>query len=228
MAVDAAALCAIQHSVFTTAYRNDLNKDLNDYGRIHVDAEDPACAENASFALSAKVRNQLAWGPTTFQQWLDGYNVALIFGAAQRLGALGYANPGLDEQLRELEGRFKHFAGTPPSGGCGGNELNTCMDDLAGSAAGYAWMAAYKARRRHRNTTADIAAKRELARQFIADALTPVTGPTDRSHGICLRKTETGRATPLCNAGLTELRLGTAVTSARMAISNSSRTASAS
>ena len=70
-----------------------------------------------------------------------------------------------------LEARFDHFVPNPvynephPSGGCGGDALNTCMDDLLGTASGYAWMAAYQSRRPNR--VPDLgAAKRELAEQL--------------------------------------------------------------
>lgn len=207
-----ATACAIDSPNFTTNFRNLPNEDLNDYSRIFIDAEDPDCAVSAMWALTAKIQNELAYDVPSvnpyrqsFQQWLDGYLVAAIFAAAHRLGANGWGTQQLDDQLAALEARFEHFVPNPvfnephPSGGCGGDALNTCMDDLLGTASGYAWMAAYQSRRPNR--VPDLgAAKRELAEQFLRAALTPVQNSSDQDHGICLRLTPiAGSATPLCN-----------------------------
>jgi hypothetical protein len=216
-ALDAAAQCKVYDQAFSSTFRNDANLDLNDYGRIHVDAENPACAEAALYAFTAKLQNHLdnPQGLTlpdpsrpTFQQWLDGYLVSVIFAAAMRIGANGWASHGLDDQLARLEIRFHHYDGdSPPSGPCGGDNLNTCMDDLLGTASGYAWMAAYQARRPNRNTPAQVAATRQLAEQYLVDALSPVTNSTDRSHGVCIRLTPltTGSGFPLCNGTMLDL-----------------------
>lgn len=201
--------CVTYASSFSTTWRNDANADLNDYSRIFIDADDPNCSLAAMYFLAEKVRNELNGSipsqPTkkTFQRWLDGYKVAVIFAAAHRLGANGWAGRELDDQLALLETRFAHFVPTPtdlhPTGDCGGDAVNTCMDDLAGTASGYAWIAAYQRRRPHR--VPDLGyAKRVLAEQYLRDALTPVQHATDRAHGICLRRTPTqGYGFPLCN-----------------------------
>jgi hypothetical protein len=213
IAVNAAAQCKTGDPAFSTTFHNDANWDLNDYARIHVDAEDPNCAQNAMYALTDKVRNELNYSSTTFQQWLDGYIVTFIFAAAQRLGANGWANKDLDDQLALVEDRFQHFTGPPPSGACGGDELNTCMDDLLGSASGYAWIAAYKARRTNRNTAAQIAEKRQLGEQYLSDALTRVMSSTDRGHGVCIRRLPlTGSQYLLCTGDVWDLTQGIAET----------------
>jgi hypothetical protein len=220
-AADAEA-CTTYETPFTTAYRGEANAELNDYSRIFMDADNPNCAQAAMYFLTTKLKNELDSTPPgqptklTFQRWLDGYKVAVIFAAAHRLAANGWIGPDLDVQLARLEGRFAHFVGSvgdeDPSGTCGGDELNTCMDDLVGTASGYAWMAAYQARRPHR--VADLgAAKRTLAENYLRAALTPVQSSTDRAHGICLRYTPLdGYSYPLCNAPISALHNGTAQT----------------
>jgi hypothetical protein len=207
--VDAIA-CVTYVPTFTTAWREDVNADLTDYSRIYVDADNPNCAQAAMYYLTEKVGNELAGTisgkPTkkTFQRWLDGYKVAVIFAAAHRLGANGWAGRTLDDQLALLETRFAHYvpdANDPhPTGLCGGDQMNTCMDDLAGTASGYAWIAAYQRRRPHRVADGGYA-KRLLAEQYLRDALTPVQHPQDtHARGICLRLTPVqGYGFPLCN-----------------------------
>ncbi len=207
----AACVTYVSAPAFTTAYRGNPNGDLGDYSRIFVDADNPNCAEAAMYYLTEKVKNELdspvAGQPTklTFQRWLDGFKVAVIFAAAHRLGANGWAGPDLDVQLARLETRFAHFvptSGDPhPTGICGGDAMNTCMDDLSGTASGYAWIAAYQKRRLNRVADGGYA-KRLLAEQYLRDALTPVQNSTDQGpHGICLRfKPIQGYGYPLCNA----------------------------
>ena len=149
--------------------------------------------------------------PPTFKQWLDGFQVALIYGAALRLGAHGYASPSLDAQLVELAGRFEHNR-NEPSGSCGSDEWNTCMDDEVGTASGYAWMAAYMKRRPALFTQQQVDDKIALAEKHLRKALAPIdpSDPAKRKNGICLRKTPAISPTndykaPLCNGTLAEL-----------------------
>jgi hypothetical protein len=132
-----ASACWTDQQAFNTTFKNDPNADLNDYGRIHQDADDPNCAQAAMYTLTDKLNQHLDYSSTTFQQWLDGFLVAEIYASAMRIGAQGWASQGLDDQLYELAGRFQHNV-TEPSGSCGNNEWNTCMDDLTGTASGYA------------------------------------------------------------------------------------------
>jgi len=197
---------------FRTTYRGSANQDLNDYGRIFEDADDPACAENAMYALTAKVRNHLDADSETFKQWLDGYAVGIIYATALRLGELGYANKELDQVLDypidplkpTLDDRFVHFTGTPPSGACDPETFNTCMDDHAGSALGFAWMAAYKAKRlNHNNTTYDIQPKLDEAEDHIRAAFT----------SVCIRKKPLlSSRTPVCDGTVADLVAGNAET----------------
>jgi hypothetical protein len=208
-----AACATVGVNDFRTTFANDINGDLNDYGRIFQDAGDPACAENALYALTAKVRNHLDYSSTTFQGWLDGYYVALIYGAALRLGEQGWASAGLDEVLdyntnglSTVSGRFIHFTGTPPSGACDPETFNTCMDDHAGSAAGFAWMAAYKAKRLNHNTMlGSVKTKRDAAETHIRQALA----------SVCIRLTPvdaTNTSLPVCDGTVADLIAGDAET----------------
>jgi hypothetical protein len=204
--------CITYQQAFNTTFKNNANYDLNDYGRIHTDAADPNCAQAAMYSLTAKLNNHLDASSTTFQQWLDGFLVAEIYGAAMRIGANGWANQDLDNQLYELEGRFQHNA-TEPSGTCGGDNWNTCMDDLVGTASGYAWMAAYMKQRPNRWTTTQVNNKIALAEQYLRKAMKPVSA-AEPTNGICLRDkpVTSGSYTPLCTGTASELALGTAET----------------
>lgn len=220
VAADATAQCKTYDSAFSAAFRDDANADLQDYGRIHADADgtNPECHLNAMYALEDKVAAHLAARPTTFQRWLDGYLVATIFAAAQRLGANGYATKDLDTQMAALETRFKHFVPTPgdphPSGGCGGDALNTCMDDFMGTASAYAWMAAYQKKRPNRVSQATVDTNIANAKLYLEKGVGRVTGTGDDQHGVCIRNkpVNSGSMVPLCNADVTALINGTAET----------------
>lgn len=217
---DVTAQCKTYDPAFSIAFRDDPNADLQDYGRIHSDADgtNPACHLNAMYALEDKVQAHLAARPTTFQKWLDGYLVATIFAAAQRLGANGYATQELDVQLAALETRFKHFVPGPgephPSGGCGGDALNTCMDDYLGTASAYAWMAAYQKKRPNRVSQYTVTTNIANAKSYLDKALGRVTGTGDDQHGVCIRykPVNVGSMVPLCNADVPALINGTAET----------------
>jgi hypothetical protein len=136
--------CVTDSSYFTTSFRNDGN-DLNDWGALTIDANDPDCAHAAANRLTAKLINT----PTTyFQQSLAGYNIALIFAAAVRLGSYGWFNTQADpyNSLTDQLERIKtNYVEVSHAGGCGTGFLgNSCMDDYAGEAAAWGWMAAYK------------------------------------------------------------------------------------
>lgn len=190
---------------FTTSYRGAPNDDLNDYGRIFEDADDPNCAQNAMYALTSKVRNHLDANSSTFTQWLDGYAVGIIYATALRLGEMGWASKELDQVLDEplpngpvaLSQRFVHFTGTPPSGACNPETFNTCMDDHAGSALGFAWMAAYKAKRLNHNSSYDVDDKRDEAESHIRQAFA----------SVCIRKTPLleDRGSTVCDGTVTDL-----------------------
>ena len=215
-----ASACWTNQNAFNTTFKynvddptkGDPNANLNDYGRILQDADDANCGQAAMYTLTDKLNNDLDYRTDTFQQWLDGFLVAEIYAAAMRIGAQGWASQGLDNQLYELAGRFQHNA-TEPSGTCGYDNWNTCMDDLVGTASGYAWMAAYMKRRPNRWTQAEVDAKITLAEQYLHKALKPVSA-AEPTNGICLRDkpVTSGSFTPLCTGTAAELAAGTAET----------------
>lgn len=214
------AQCVTSSPNFSSGFRgaSAVNEELNDLGRIFADAGSASatCVEQAHWALRDKVQNMLNGGPDStgaipFQRWLDGYYVALIYGAAFRLGERGWATKELDYVLDwnptgapTVASRFKHFEGVPNSGVCGPNTWNTCMDDHTGTAVGYAWIAAYKTKRpNHNNWTYDIKPKRDKASEHIANAFT----------AVCIRKKPVATSgTPVCNGTLSELAGGLAET----------------
>ena len=136
-------------SGFSTTFRNDIDGDLNDWGALTIDANDPNCAHAAANRLVAKLHS------TPLDHWDDplaGYSVALIFAAALRLGSYGWFNTQPDPSYSltyELDNvKFNYRDQESQAGPCGtGTEGNSCMDDYAGAAAAWAWMSAYKKRR---------------------------------------------------------------------------------
>src|SRR4051794_30410862 len=137
-AASAFAYCKTGDTAFSMNYRGDsvgaVNVELNDYGRIHEDADNPVCSENALYALYHKVENSLAASADAYKRPLDGYIVALVFGAAQRIGANGWATQDLDAKLDQVENRYTVNFLTP----CSNEAKDTCMDDYAGAASAYA------------------------------------------------------------------------------------------
>ncbi|HEX2122262.1 MAG TPA: hypothetical protein VHL59_11525 [Thermoanaerobaculia bacterium] len=197
-----AEACLSLEPAFNLDYEAEPNARLNDYARIHVDSENPACAQAAMFQLTEKVRRQLAAGG--FDEWLDGYSVALIFAAAMRMGALGWASRALDDVLIgpvSVATRFTHMPQSDPVCGKGTPAFNTCMDDYTGTAAGYAWMAAYKERR----TRGSGGGFRGNAIDFVNQAMDSVCIWSPHTEPI-----ESG--VPLCNRDVTHLRAGQAET----------------
>jgi len=207
-----ASACITFQAAFNPTFKGNVNLDLNDYGRIHHDADDPNCAQAAMYSLTDKLNQELDAGSTTFQQWLDGYVVAEAYASAMRIGANGWASQGLDDQLVELSGRFSPNV-DEPSGTCGGDNFNTCMDDLLADASAYAWMAAYMTRRPNRFTPYQVSTTIGLAEDYLNRALKPVTA-AEPKNGICLRDTPvtSNGYTPLCTGTVAELNAGTAET----------------
>ena len=209
--------CHIDAPDFTTAYRGDttgdVDLDLNDYGRIEADADDPRCVESALAALQAKLANSLNASPNAFRRWLDSYNVGLVMATANRLGNEGYAAAGdcsgtvapdtpLDCLLTLVLQRFEVGVTLPEPIPCGleVDPPNTCMDDRSGDASAYAWIAAYRAGRGD-----DVDALQEKA--------------IDNIHAgfaaICIHnpaKFAASDRTRLCDGTISELESGSAVT----------------
>lgn len=201
------AVCKTGEPEFNQTYRGSsvdaTSQDLDDYARIHVDAEDPACAAGAMYALRNKLESSLSSGsqPLAFQRWLDGYNVALIFAAAQRLGALGWATKELEQQLDGVEQRYQVVG--DPAGQCSNEGMNTCIDDHAGAAAAYAWMAANKYRRMESSTA--VTAMKNLAIQYIRRTLTESCFHNPAAFA-------SGNKMVVCNGQASELASGASVT----------------
>ncbi|MDQ3282222.1 MAG: hypothetical protein M3Q69_12505 [Acidobacteriota bacterium] len=213
LAATNASACITYQNAFSTSFRNAVNVDLNDYGRIHHDADDPNCAQAAMYSLTSKLDNHLNANSTTFTHWLDGFLVAEIYASAMRIGANGWASKDLDDQLVRLASRFTPNASTDqPSGPCGGNAFNTCMDDLMSTASAYAWMAAYMSRRPNRFTPQQVSDTIGYSKSYLAKALRPVSA-TEPDAGVCLRDIpDNGNYSTLCTGTLAELKLGTAET----------------
>lgn len=143
--------CKVGDAAFVRTFRDNVNLDLNDYGRILADSESPTCAEAASEALRDKVKSTMDTRPAVFTEWLQGANVALIFAAANRIGANGWATQALDTELRRVEA--VHVAGRDL--GCGKEGGNQCVDDYSVASSGFAWIAAYKHRRGDASTSVE-------------------------------------------------------------------------
>lgn len=197
----ASAACRTLDPAFSSSWRGtsgtDINQDLNDYARIHVDGESSSCAELAAQQLINKINNSMA-SSSGYRRWLDGYNVALLFAAAQRIGANGFGRQELDTALRAVEGRYA----VVPNGTCSNENLDTCMDDSTAAAAAYAWIAAYKHRRGH--PSSEVTAKKNLAIQYIRKSMTDV----------CLHAVDrfiNSDRTVLCNGTVDDLRTGAAI-----------------
>lgn len=194
IAASTGTACKTSDAVFSRTFRDNVNLDLNDYGRILADSENPSCAEAAAYALYDKVKSTMDAAPNKFKEWLQGANVALIFSAANRLGANGWATKDLDTQLRRVEAGFA--AGRDL--GCTRESGNQCLDDYSIAASGYAWVAAYKHRRGDSSTSVE--GFRAKTRAYIDSTFI----------AACIHKSE--GAPSLCNGTVAELSAGTAKT----------------
>ncbi len=156
-----AVVCKVSESGFSAEYRGDVSKDLNDYGRIHYDANISDCAPAAEQALILKIRNVLAANPYEYRDWLRGAQVSLIFASALRLGSFGYATQELDVELRRVESQYSLINYIDPN--CD-ETSNQCLDDFAIAASGHAWIAAYKNRRM--DSSSSVVSARNKANYF--------------------------------------------------------------
>jgi len=155
LASSAMAVCKSDSAIW--GFRNDLNKDMNDYALFFQDVSDCSCVTTAAEALLAKIEATLgsnhtdALGRSTgpYQGWLEGAHVSLIFATALQLGGQGLLTSELDEALAEVIDSYTHNPikyGLDPSCGFDGGDWqygNTCMDDYAVAASAYGWMARY-------------------------------------------------------------------------------------
>ena len=186
----ALAQCHVNDPEFHTTYRG-LNDDLNDYARILADADsnDRACAEAADYALTAKVS---AIPLSAWSGWLYAGNAAIVFAAANRIGANGFATKDLDNALKAMESSVA-VGHEPPVNGmpaCSKESVNQCVDDYSVAAPGFAWLAAYKYRRG--NPDGDVASLQQQAIGAINAAF----------NEVCIRKSDD---VSLCNGSIAEL-----------------------
>jgi hypothetical protein len=200
----ASAQCKTTEAGMVGGYQSNLNSEIDAYGRIFMDADDPACSQNALYSLYDKITSTLSQ-PKGFQEWLDGYKVALAFAAAQRIGANGWASRDLDFKLQDVEARFVVVSDKPTMPDptpCGNENLGSCMDSDSGAAAAYAWMAAYDYRR-GRSASNNVSQATTYLHSSMADT--------------CIVNVSTFYAYPyngrvLCNGTVAELASGSAVT----------------
>lgn len=107
----------------------------------------------------------------------------------------GYATKDLDNAVRGILPYFAFPSGNPTS--CAKESDNTCVDDYAVEAPGFAWIAAYLYRRGDSSST--VQAYRDSANSMLDNAF----------NEVCIRKSD---ATTLCNGSIAELANGTAYT----------------
>ncbi|MFL5538262.1 MAG: hypothetical protein ACJ8J0_04690 [Longimicrobiaceae bacterium] len=167
-------------------YSSDGFSQLNDFGRILADADNPNCAANAASVLTDKlVATRTANYYWFGDDWLDGNYVAMVLAAADRIGTYGYMTPELDAELQWVASTFKVLP--EPLNGCGLDQTDNCLDGNSAAAAGYGWIAAY--RWRHNDPNGATAA-RNSAKSYI-----------DASFAsVCLRRVSLGVG-PLCQNG---------------------------
>ncbi|HYH79841.1 MAG TPA: hypothetical protein VEX86_08585, partial [Longimicrobium sp.] len=175
-------------------------EQFNDFGRILVDADNPACAKNAAGTLRDKLAATRAAAPNTWSTlWLGGNYVALIFAAADRIGAYGHMTPELDYQLQWVANTFA-FVEEP--GGCGLTVTDNCMDTYSGAASGFAWIAEYQYRRGDPGVSASKAAARTYIRlTFEAACIRRVASTSGYCDGIYPELTSGAARTLSLNEG---------------------------
>jgi len=153
---EAMAVCKTQELDFRSTFRTgDRLGDFNDYGAIHMDADNGGdwptdCAKLAHDALLSKLQSTPSY---VWSESLAGYQVALVFAAAHRIASYGWFNtatepygPGSTRLSDELQEVINAYSLTHHAGACGMTG-NGCLDDYAGQAAAYAWIAAFKKKR---------------------------------------------------------------------------------
>jgi hypothetical protein len=167
-------------------YGGDAFADLNDFGRILSDADNPGCAANASGALTDKLRAIKAVDYDWFgDEWIDGNYVAMVLAAGDRIGQHGHMTAPLDSLLDWVASSF--WVVGEPLNGCGLEQTDNCLDGTSAAAAAYGWIAAY--RYRH-NDPQRATAARNAAYTYIDLAFA----------SVCLRRVTTGVG-PLCENG---------------------------
>src|ERR1051326_7176961 len=146
-----------------SSYWEDVNLNLRDYGQIFQDAAQPSNTSawlSARDALIRKIDNTIAAGSHydtvlkrtagPYQGWIEGANVSLIMASGLLL-----SDPPKQQLTRPLDSAIRRVIGSyvfNRDAGCGYSDgrwqyQNTCMDDYAVAATGFAWIAAYKYKR---------------------------------------------------------------------------------
>jgi len=147
------ALACVDTTIPSSFNPNDGQQDFKLLGQIAQDARgDYWCSIGAHYRLS----EFLSTAPDSFfQQFLSGEYVMLVMVAGLELGARGNMTPDLDAQINHVGQIYTFMKDT--SDLCGWTLYdynthtttphwqagNTCMDDYAIAASGYAWKAAY-------------------------------------------------------------------------------------
>lgn len=159
----------------TTTYKDDLNRDLSDYGVIFEEAAPwSGCTQAAADALYKKIYttynpslvNKNAWphssdqvssyGP--YQGWLSGGDAALIQASALRLANIGKLTKPLDDLVKRVNSGYNlnvdakcGFDGYVQDPFLGYTQRwrtqNSCMEDYSVGAMAWAWTAAYRSKR---------------------------------------------------------------------------------
>jgi hypothetical protein len=202
------AACETDSMGFSQYYRlpaNDPNYllgtigDFNDWGAISMDSNNVDCAKKAHDRLLSKLKTTPSG---YFNQSLAGYYVALIFSAGVRLGSFGWFNTApnpvysTDTLAGQLDRVKNAYVEISHAGGCGsGLGGNSCMDDYAGEAAAWGWIAAFQLKRGDWNTGDNIDKARARLASFF--------------NNICMHKGTLNLAN-VCNATYTDLANGQA------------------
>jgi len=203
------AACETDSAGFSQTYRlppNDPNYllgnigDLNDWGAISMDSNVSDCAKKAHDRLLQKLRTT---PDGYFQTSLVGYSIALIFSAGVRLGSFGWFNTATDpvystDTLAGQLDRVKNaYLEVSHAGGCGdGFHGNSCMDDYAGEAAAWSWIAAFQLKEGDSNTGTTIAKAQARIASFF--------------NNVCIHKGATFDPNNVCNGSYTDLANGQA------------------
>jgi len=181
--------CHVNDPVFSQSWRNDANLDLNDYARILADADsnDRNCAEAADYALTNKVNSTPTY---VWNQWLQGALVGVIFAAANRIGANGFATKDLDNALKVVHDNFTQIG---RDAGCTKESVNQCVDDFLVGAPGFAWEAAYYYRRG--NPYGDVSYLQSQAIGALSSGF----------NEVCIRKSPANFGDTYCNGSAADL-----------------------
>lgn len=144
-----AAACETSGTGFSASWRLPLGDaqiwNYNDLGAISRDAETPGCEWAAMYFLTQKLNSGLDAG--AFNGWNDSFLIAHIFGAANRIGAAGWAQKDLDLALIRVANRYATTSDATMYNGCSKWSSNMCLDEIAGAAGAAAWIGLYEQRR---------------------------------------------------------------------------------